>query len=69
MELWGQTSGTRRKRGRRQRGGAMREVAGGRTRRNRGRRQRGGLVWDGNGGTRRNRGCRQRGGEGGIRLL
>ena len=61
VELWGQNSlngGTRRKRGRRQRGGlgyAPLYTQGG-SRRNRGRSQRGG-------GTRRNRGRSQRGGQ------
>lgn len=73
VELWGTNmfkGGTRRKRGRRQRGGANLPYtvvlnAGG-TRRNRGRRQKGGVgtkwILPAGGRTRRNRGRRQRGG-------
>ncbi len=68
MELFGQTSGTRRKRGRRQRGGFTWVYTQGGTRRKRGCSQRGGMrgpydpVEPNAGGTRRNRGRRQRGG-------
>lgn len=67
VELWGKVpdaGGTRRKRGRSQRGGSNADgllTSNGGSRRNRGRRQRGGLQWMANdGGSRRKRGRRGR---------